>query len=184
MLGCPHRPADTHSVRLSFVLLAPAVISCFSPPQVAVSQSPQSSEQIERFVAVAVDSVAAQWRDSTGAICIGIVNGARQPEPASRRLIHRITAPRHVFPTNRCPRTYTTMINVVDSLGRSVNRPAKGYVDPHVLTVSRPQFIDASDAIIEIRETQGTTDLEDRCTVHQSGTVATASCETVNRSIH
>jgi hypothetical protein len=62
-----------------------------------------------------------------------------------------------VLPDRACPPTYSSMIRVVDSLGRDVgqNRPA-GYIDPYHVAVTPPVAITEERAVVRVEATQGT----------------------------
>ena len=74
----------------------------------------------------------------------------------SRELLGLLVVAKRAVPFSACPATYTGMIVEVDSLGRRLDPPPSGDVDPYRLTVGRPQFGRPGSAWVYARAEQGT----------------------------
>jgi len=109
----------------------------------------------QQLMAAAVDSIAAEWKDSTS-LCIEIGDSAAVPGAPSDGLLRALRTRQKPVRAAECPPTYTHMISIVDSLGRPLNPAPPGYVDPHILTVSRPRFEDDSAGWVHVVARQGT----------------------------
>jgi hypothetical protein len=88
--------------------------------------------------------------------CLIIQAPNARVEPDSQWLA-RLTLKHQVLPHRSCPPTYTSMVRVVDSLGRDVGptRPA-GYVDPYHIEITPPVAITKERAVVRFEATQGT----------------------------
>ena len=130
------------------------------------------------MIAAVVDSVAAQWSDST-ALCLTVMGGPEGPRPAGDDLLAQLRTRQRVVAGNRCPPTYTTMI----SASRPTDPSPPGYVDPYRVTVSRPQFEHEGYAWIHVRQLQGTRGRAYMC-VAQSYERLFAACRVIDSWIH
>ena len=146
--------------------------------------TPLTLSRVEQvMIAAAVDSIAAHWPDST-ALCLTLMGGPEGARVASDDLLAQLRTRQRPVRGDRCPPTYTKMIQYVDSAGRPVDppRPA-GYIDPYQLTVSRPQFEQEGYAWIHVRQLQGTRGRAYMCVAQAYETVF-ASCRAIDSWIH
>ena len=108
-----------------------------------------------RLMAASVDEIVAAHADST-ALCLQIMGDERGPTPPTPALIDAVRSRRAVTSMSGCPRTYTSMVQYVDSLGRPIgDRAPEGYVDPYHFHVGRPQFEGLLYAWVYVRLFQG-----------------------------
>src|SRR3954463_7248222 len=82
--------------------------------------------------------------------------GGGRTEPDNPQLAG-LALKHQVLPDRACPPTYSSMIRVVDSLGRDVGRtrPA-GYIDPYHLAITPPVAISEERAVVRVEASQGT----------------------------
>lgn len=164
------------------LLVTISAAGCYaSAPRGEIGRAPNAGQQDEQLMAAAIDTIATHWTDSS-TICLSVMSTAPRPTAADDQLLRRIRT-RRAVPPARCPKTYTTMLVVVDSLGRPTNLAPAGYVDPHILTVGRPQYGQPGYGWVHVRESHGTTSRVYLCTVQQYDGPATASCRQVEQSI-
>ena len=158
-----------------------AGLGCAHPSSQGSSRSPSVAVLArveETMIAAVIDSIAAHWEDST-AVCVTLMGGPEGARPAPDDLLHRLQTRQQAVRGDQCPRTYTSMVLVVDSAGRPTAPPAPaGYVDPYQLTVSRPQFQQPGYAWIYVREQQGTLGNAYMC-VAQAYERVYASCRSI-----
>jgi hypothetical protein len=108
--------------------------------------------------------LVAGIRPGTAGVCISLLSSQERTELPDTALVAALSRVRPVMAANVCPRTYTSMLVVVDSLGRPTDPPPPGYVDPTALTFGRPQFDAKDHAYIYVRQEQGTSGRDYLCT--------------------
>jgi hypothetical protein len=88
--------------------------------------------------------------------CLSFQPSGARTEPDAAWLA-RLHLKHQVLPDRDCPPTYSSMIRVVDSLGRDVGqtRPA-GYIDPYHITITPPVAITEDRAVVRLEAEQGT----------------------------
>jgi hypothetical protein len=152
-----------------------AVAAACAAPRPAVV--PARLAPIERQVIVAViDTVAAHLPDST-TLCISIMGGPSGPTSPDDLLLTHLHTRQRPERHSSCPPTYESMMILVDSAGRPRNppRPA-GYIDPYLLSISRPQFEYRDYAWVFVRQRQGTAGQEYICSVQAYRGSVVAHC--------
>lgn len=102
-----------------------------------------------------VDSALASRPDSAPA-CVSFVEGRVHYRAEASDLQWVAEPHRRYLVRTQCPRTYTSMIVTVDSRGRPVDRPPRGYVDPHHLEIGIPGRWTNDRLDIEVSVVQGT----------------------------
>jgi hypothetical protein len=123
------------------------------------------------------------WRlRLTAPYCVVIERDGKWSEPDSAWLASLDTA-RALLPRRACPRTYASMVRLVDSLGNPIGpqRPP-GYVDPYQLTVTAPVRVDPERAAVRVLAWQGTQFWLIYCEVYLVGGRA-GSCGTLEEGV-
>lgn len=133
-----------------------------------------------RLMAAALDTIISTHPDSA-AVCVDIMADGNGSRPDVRLLMAEMKSPRHTTTVRDCPKTYASMIQYVDSLGRPVpdERPP-GYVDPYYFHVGRPQFEHESVAWIYVRESHRTSGRALVCVAREENGRPRASCRAVD----
>jgi hypothetical protein len=166
----------------AIVALTFAIASCAAQSSQGTDKyetAPAGLSRIEQaMIAAAVDTVAAQWRDST-ALCLTVMGGPEGARPAADNLLGQLRTRQRAVAGNRCPPTYRTMT----SASRPTDPPPPGYVDPYRVTVSRPQFEHEGYAWIHVRQLQGTRGRAYMC-VAQSYERLFVACRVIDSWIH
>ena len=185
----PIKPGSVRrAVALGAVAWAALACATSSPPSPARSSADRRGRVAalepveEQLIARAVESVAATWPDST-ALCLALLGGPAGPELPGPALLASLRTRQRPVSSAACPRTYTSMIAHVDSLGYPDDPPPPGYVDPYILEVGRPQFESDSYGWIHVREWQGTTGRQYLCTVQYVRGQASAVCQKISEWI-
>jgi hypothetical protein len=112
-------------------------------------------------------------------ICLSLADGERRGDPDTtavwlRGLGRRVTTP------SQCPRTYTSMMLVVDTLGRPVDPPRPpGYLDPYYINLWRPVRIDARILLVRYEQRQGTRGKRVYCEVVEARPGPHVNCVTI-----
>ena len=169
--------------------ISSVAIACAVRAQPVVGQRPSRPVAAltvaeQTIMAAALDSIAAAWPDST-TLCLRVLGGPGGWEMPPERLLRVLRMRQRPVSSTRCPRTYTSMVVRVDSLGRRIDeRAPQGYVDPYVLSVGRPQMESDSYGWVHVRELQGTAGRAYLCTVQYVRRLAWAHCETLSRWVH
>lgn len=114
--------------------------------------------------------------------CVVFQRDGKRSEPDSAWLASLDTA-RALLPRRACPRTYASMVRLVDSLGNPIGpqRPL-GYVDPYQLTVTAPVRVDPERAAVRVLAWQGTQFWLIYCEVYLVGGRA-GSCGTLEEGV-
>jgi hypothetical protein len=88
--------------------------------------------------------------------CLIFEGPNKRVEPDSQWLA-RLNLRHQVLPRRACPPTYSSMIRLVDSLGRDVGatRPA-GYIDPYHIEITPPVAITRDRAVVRFQANHGT----------------------------
>lgn len=129
-----------------------------------------------------VDSLLASAQDTAPA-CVSFVQARThyRAEPAD---LQRLAAPHRRFVVRtQCPRTYTSMIVTVDSLGRRVNPPPRGYVDPHRVEIMVPGQWTNDRMDVDVRVIQGTRTEKYLCFTRFRAAGPVVSCRHVGTSM-
>ena len=147
------------------------------------SQRTQLTAPEASIVANVLDEVLAPLNDS-GVVCLQIMSDARGSAPAMDAILPRLQTRRRVVREADCPPTYTQMVIITDSLGRPTNPKPPGYVDPHRIQLSRPQFVASHSGSVEVQHYQGTVGRRLRCEVWRRPTVTSSECEEVSWWVH
>jgi hypothetical protein len=114
-------------------------------------------------------------------VCVSTLRD-RDAVPADAALLRGLAGPglRPVAPRD-CPRTYTTMIVQVDSLGRRVDPPPPGWVDPHRLSLIGTVPISGVQVMVDMEIWVGTSGSRQRCLARRNGVTWTAVCVVTRR---
>jgi hypothetical protein len=141
------------------------------------------SEIESELVAAAIDTIVSTLPDST-TLCLRILGGEGGAVSPGPELISQLQSRRAIASFADCPRTYASMVQVVDSLGQPMGerRPA-GYVDPYKFSVGRPQFERPGFAWLHVRQLQGTVGRAYICAGEVYQRRATTRCRVVSRWI-
>lgn len=142
--------------------------SCLVFPLQAQSAAVGTSAQENTMIADVFRQLAGETPMATP-VCISLLGAAREGELPSKELLATLSAIRPVVSRNACPRTYASMVAVVDSQGRPLDPPPPGHVDPVGFTFGRPQFDGRDHANIHVRETQGMGGRDFMCTAGGTG---------------
>ncbi|HEY4129588.1 MAG TPA: hypothetical protein VGM50_03180 [Gemmatimonadaceae bacterium] len=118
----------------------------------------------------------------TAPVCVsfGDASGARY-RLSTDELHAMADSQRRFIPRVGCPRTYTSMFVHVDSLGRVVDQPPKGYVDPYHLTMMLPEPATLAAGEIEVLVEQGTVTRQFICKRPNASSTSTLECRLANR---
>jgi hypothetical protein len=133
---------------LATLLLLFSIVGCRAAvapvraPRVVAEDPPLSIADSVRVLLLAasravVDSALASAPDTAPA-CVSVVRAAIHYRLALAELRQLAESRRRYISRAQCPRTYTSTIARIDSLGRPVDRPPPGYVDPHYLELALP----------------------------------------------
>ena len=130
------------------------------------------------------EHLARDLRPGTAGVCVSLLGSRDGTELPDTALLTALSSVRSVVAANSCPKTYASMVVVVDSQGRPVEPQApSGYVDPTSLTFGRPQFDRTDHAYIYVRETRGMSGRDFLCTAGgDQGRVV--QCRQVSRWVH
>lgn len=129
------------------------------------------------LLAATVDTLVARGRDSA-VVCLAILSDSAGPYAPGPDLLATLALRQRVVPRSACPRTYSAgMMVVTDSLGRPLRSPARGYVPPRRLVVSRPVFEAPDRAYVYAREERGAMGQDAVCVAQYVDGRASASCD-------
>lgn len=129
-----------------------------------------------------VDSALVTVADTAPA-CVSFTSGSSyyRLEPAD---LSRLAEPRRRYiARTKCPRTYTSMIATVDSLGRPVNLAPHGYVDPHYLLFQLPGRWTNDRFDITVNVVQGTRTDSYLCFTRLSARGPVAACRYIRTAL-
>jgi hypothetical protein len=109
-------------------------------------------------------------------VCVGTMRDGERVS-ADAGLIRGLAGPglRSVG-VHDCPRTYQTMFVHVDSLGRRVDPPPPGWVDPHHLSLLRTAPVSGEYVLVDMEIWVGTSGSRQRCLARRNGGTWTAVC--------
>jgi len=133
------------------------------------------------LIAGTVDTIISEHSDSA-TVCLEIMADSNGIRPAVAPVLRRLRSRRDVTTSEGCPRTYASMIQLVDSLGQPIpdQRP-EGYVDPYRLRVGRPQFEHPDVAWLYVRQFHGMSGRAFVCVAREEDGRPRASCRVVDR---
>lgn len=131
------------------------------------------------MLAAVIDTIAARLPDSTS-LCLRLLGGPSGPTDPDEAFLGALRTRQRPVRARDCPRTYASMIVVLDSLGRPLTPSGpRGYVDPYTLVVGRPQFEHPGYAWVLVRESQGTDGHDYLCAAQSYDARTWASCRVV-----
>ena len=129
------------------------------------------------------DKMPPDTRNGPRALCVSLVSDGL-PGPSDTETLRRLQAPgRRVVTGRDCPRTYASMIMTVDSLGRPMDPPPPGRVDPHHLAVKLVAPWSRSTVLVEADLGRGMSRTHYRCGANRERGVWVASCRETWRSM-
>jgi hypothetical protein len=147
-------------VRLYHGVIGLCVLSSACAPTRAgtgsLSPAPSLPPELERAVHVAALRSARFFLNLPTPFCIALERAParRDPEP---ELLRALELQPPAVPMSRCPPTYGSWIQMVDSAGHPVGPKAPpGYIDPYHLAVSAAVPIVRNLVAVRIDATQGT----------------------------
>ncbi len=108
------------------------------------------------------------------------------PAPADPATLERLTTTgrRAVAEGPDCPRTYASMIAMVDSNGRIIERGPPGWVDPHHVSVSLIVPWSRDVLLVEGAVTWGLGGIRYRCGVRRDGSDWRTACRVLYSYVH
>ncbi len=131
-----------------------------------------------------VESVLMAAADTAPA-CVSFVGGSAYYRLEAADLSRLAEPHRRYIPRTKCPRTYTSMIALVDSLGHRVDPAPVGYIDPYYLLLELPAHwggaYDRSDITVNV--VQGTQTDTYLCTARFAARGAVAACRHVRTTM-
>ena len=137
---------------------------CLSVARFSVlpAQAPSGSRS-EVAMAAAIQSMIGQMpqvQAGRAALCLADYRprGTREVAPALyQRVANELRGSRvRLALLGECPRTYQTMVTMVDSLGRPIDDRPAGAVDPVYLILERPVVTSSGAVLVRVHRSQGT----------------------------
>lgn len=126
-------------------------------------------------IIAAVDSSGATARDRAP-ICLAVRGADSTLFDATAELQRTLAPGRRVVRRIDCPPTYTTMVRVPD-------RAPRGYVDPHIVTISIPRFESSERGVVVLSAAQGTAETTYECLTWRAGGIWRAHCQVIRTLI-
>lgn len=179
--------------RLTRVFLIIALVAC----RTSATPRPALAPAVEDPALSIADSVRALYlvagravldsalvaAPDTAPVCVSFVRGRTHYRPELSDLRRLADPHRRYIPRTQCPRTYASMIALVDSLGRVVDHAPRGYVDPHYLQLVLPGEWTNDRLDIDVAIGQGTRIDKYLCFTRFTAGVPVAACRHVSTSI-
>jgi hypothetical protein len=160
---------------------APVSVFCII---VAACASVTHLNERDRVAIAALETITTQLPDSAP-LCLQYADSSTGRSAAPRAVLHAVSRFRMITTPRKCPPTYESMILVVDSAGRPLERPRPpGYVDPHWTVVRPIRFHSADRATLRVDMDQGTEGFGYGCAARRVESRWQALCQIVDRWVH
>ena len=117
-------------------------------------------------------------------LCVSLMRDSVEAPPDAEAIRRLETSGRRVVAKRACPASYDSMITLLDSLGRVVDRRPPGYLDPYHLSVRRVEPWSRVLVLINGDVGHGLSGTNYRCGARRESGVWSATCDPVSAWVH
>jgi len=140
------------------LLLAASVLGCAHVPnreRFGEGLEPLTTEERVLVATIEATHRAPAPLTQPAPYCVSFADSAHAG-PAPGPELSRLQVSVYLIPVQSCPPTYTSMIALIDSLGRPLRPRPPGYIDPYYLRIWRAVPIAGRLVSVRVDATQGT----------------------------